>query len=31
LRRGAIDDSPMSIIQSKVREVIGMYASACRP
>jgi D-tagatose-1,6-bisphosphate aldolase subunit GatZ/KbaZ len=30
LRRGVIDGSPMSIIQSKVREVIGMYASACR-
>jgi D-tagatose-1,6-bisphosphate aldolase subunit GatZ/KbaZ len=31
LRRGAIDGSPMSIIQSKVREVIGTYAVACRP
>ncbi|MFM0608526.1 D-tagatose-bisphosphate aldolase, class II, non-catalytic subunit [Paraburkholderia sediminicola] len=30
LRRGVIDGSPMSIIQSKVREVVGMYASACR-
>ena len=30
LRRGAIDGSPMSIIQSKVRDVIGMYALACR-
>ncbi|WP_144153141.1 D-tagatose-bisphosphate aldolase, class II, non-catalytic subunit [Paraburkholderia sp. BCC1885] len=30
MRRGAIDGSPMSIIQSKVREVVGMYASACR-
>ena len=30
LRRGVIDGSPMSVIQSKVREVIGMYASACR-
>ncbi len=30
LRRGVIDGSPMSIIQSKVREIIGMYASACR-
>jgi D-tagatose-1,6-bisphosphate aldolase subunit GatZ/KbaZ len=30
LRRGQIDASPMSLIQSKVREVIGMYASACR-
>jgi D-tagatose-1,6-bisphosphate aldolase subunit GatZ/KbaZ len=31
LRSGVIDGSPMSIIQSKVREIIGMYASACRP
>ena len=30
LRRGAIDGSPMSIVQSKVREVVGQYASACR-
>jgi len=29
-RRGAIDGSPMSLVQSKVREVIGMYAAACR-
>jgi D-tagatose-1,6-bisphosphate aldolase subunit GatZ/KbaZ len=25
-----IDGSPMSIVQSKVREVIEHYASACR-
>jgi D-tagatose-1,6-bisphosphate aldolase subunit GatZ/KbaZ len=30
VRRGGIDGSPMSIIESKVREVIGTYASACR-
>jgi D-tagatose-1,6-bisphosphate aldolase subunit GatZ/KbaZ len=30
MRRGIIDGSPMSIIESKVREIIGMYASACR-
>ena len=30
LRRGVIDGSPMSIVQSKVREVIGQYACACR-
>ncbi|MGQ7933458.1 D-tagatose-bisphosphate aldolase, class II, non-catalytic subunit [Paraburkholderia sp. D1E] len=30
LRRGVIDGSPMSIIQSKVREIVGTYASACR-
>jgi D-tagatose-1,6-bisphosphate aldolase subunit GatZ/KbaZ len=30
LRRGVIDGSPMSIVQSKVREVIEQYASACR-
>ncbi|SAK55230.1 tagatose-6-phosphate kinase [Caballeronia pedi] len=30
LRRGSIDGSPMSLIFSKVREVIGMYAAACR-
>ena len=29
-RRGVIDGSPMSIVQSKVREVIEQYASACR-
>ncbi|SAK99299.1 tagatose-6-phosphate kinase [Caballeronia fortuita] len=29
LRRGSIDGSPMSLIFSKVREVIGMYAAAC--
>lgn len=30
LRNGTIDASPMSIVQSKVREVIQHYASACR-
>ncbi|MFM0047928.1 D-tagatose-bisphosphate aldolase, class II, non-catalytic subunit [Caballeronia grimmiae] len=30
LRCGLIDDSPMSLIFSKVREVIGAYAAACR-
>lgn len=30
LRRGLIDASPMSLIFSKVREVIGAYAAACR-
>jgi len=30
LRCGLIDGSPMSLIFSKVREVIGMYAAACR-
>jgi D-tagatose-1,6-bisphosphate aldolase subunit GatZ/KbaZ len=30
LRRGLIDASPMSLIQSKVREVIGVYAAACK-
>lgn len=30
VREGEIDGSPMSLIQSKVREVIGMYAAACR-
>ncbi|MEW6346291.1 MAG: D-tagatose-bisphosphate aldolase, class II, non-catalytic subunit [Paraburkholderia sp.] len=30
LRRHTIDGSPMSIVQSKVREVIQHYASACR-
>lgn len=29
LRRGLIDASPMSLIQSKIREVIGVYAAAC--
>jgi D-tagatose-1,6-bisphosphate aldolase subunit GatZ/KbaZ len=29
LRRGEIDAAPMSLIYSKVRDVIGMYASAC--
>ncbi|HEX7932708.1 MAG TPA: D-tagatose-bisphosphate aldolase, class II, non-catalytic subunit [Paraburkholderia sp.] len=29
-RRGLIDASPMSLIQSKVREVIGVYAAACK-
>jgi D-tagatose-1,6-bisphosphate aldolase subunit GatZ/KbaZ len=29
-RRGLIDGSPMSLIFGKVREVIGMYAAACR-
>ncbi|WP_027795686.1 D-tagatose-bisphosphate aldolase, class II, non-catalytic subunit [Paraburkholderia acidipaludis] len=29
-RRGLIDASPMSLVQSKVREVIGTYAAACR-
>lgn len=28
-RRGIIDGSPMSIVQSRVREVIRTYASAC--
>ncbi|CAE6757282.1 D-tagatose-bisphosphate aldolase, class II, non-catalytic subunit [Paraburkholderia aspalathi] len=28
-RRGLIDASPMSLIQSKIREVIGVYAAAC--
>ncbi|WP_277185362.1 D-tagatose-bisphosphate aldolase, class II, non-catalytic subunit [Caballeronia sp. BR00000012568055] len=30
MRAGRIDGSPMSLIHSKVREVIDMYASACR-
>ena len=30
LRRGIIDGSPISIVQGKVREVIGQYAAACR-
>jgi D-tagatose-1,6-bisphosphate aldolase subunit GatZ/KbaZ len=29
-RRGQIDASPMSLIQSKIREVIGVYAAACK-
>ncbi|WMY09602.1 D-tagatose-bisphosphate aldolase, class II, non-catalytic subunit [Paraburkholderia phenoliruptrix] len=29
-RRGLIDATPMSLIQSKVREVIGVYAAACK-
>jgi D-tagatose-1,6-bisphosphate aldolase subunit GatZ/KbaZ len=29
LRRGLIDASPMSLVQSKIREVIGVYAAAC--
>lgn len=29
-RRGAIDASPMSLIQSKIREVIGIYSAACK-
>ncbi|MFM0288071.1 D-tagatose-bisphosphate aldolase, class II, non-catalytic subunit [Paraburkholderia megapolitana] len=29
-RREMIDASPMSLIESKVREVIGSYAAACR-
>ncbi|EIM95579.1 D-tagatose-bisphosphate aldolase non-catalytic subunit [Paraburkholderia hospita] len=29
-RRGQIDATPMSLIQSKVREVIGVYAAACK-
>ncbi|MFT4065480.1 D-tagatose-bisphosphate aldolase, class II, non-catalytic subunit [Paraburkholderia sp.] len=29
-RRGLIDASPGSLIQSKIREVIGVYAAACR-
>ncbi|MDN7184648.1 D-tagatose-bisphosphate aldolase, class II, non-catalytic subunit [Caballeronia sp. SEWSISQ10-4 2] len=29
VRRGAIDASPMSIVQSKVRHVISKYAAAC--
>jgi D-tagatose-1,6-bisphosphate aldolase subunit GatZ/KbaZ len=29
-RRGDIDGSPMSLVISKVREVIGAYAAACR-
>ena len=30
MRRGVIDGSPISIVQSKIREVIREYASACR-
>ncbi|BAN26332.1 D-tagatose-bisphosphate aldolase, class II, non-catalytic subunit [Caballeronia insecticola] len=30
LRRNEIDATPMSLIHSKVRDVIGMYAAACR-
>jgi D-tagatose-1,6-bisphosphate aldolase subunit GatZ/KbaZ len=30
MRRGEIDGTPMSLIQSKVRDVIGVYAVACR-
>jgi D-tagatose-1,6-bisphosphate aldolase subunit GatZ/KbaZ len=30
LREGRIDGTPMSIIKDKVREVIAMYARACR-
>nr|WP_281254235.1 class II D-tagatose-bisphosphate aldolase, non-catalytic subunit [Paraburkholderia ribeironis] len=29
-RRGLVDASPMSLVQSKVREVIGVYAAACK-
>jgi D-tagatose-1,6-bisphosphate aldolase subunit GatZ/KbaZ len=29
-RRGLIDASPMNLIQSKIREVIGVYADACK-
>jgi D-tagatose-1,6-bisphosphate aldolase subunit GatZ/KbaZ len=29
-RRGEIDATPMTLIQSKVREVVAMYAAACR-
>ncbi|SAL83518.1 tagatose-6-phosphate kinase [Caballeronia arvi] len=29
VRRGLIDATPMSLIQSKIREVIGVYAEAC--
>jgi D-tagatose-1,6-bisphosphate aldolase subunit GatZ/KbaZ len=29
-RRGLIDASPMSLIQSRIREVIGVYADACK-
>jgi D-tagatose-1,6-bisphosphate aldolase subunit GatZ/KbaZ len=30
LRRGEIDGSPMSLVQSKVRDVIRVYARACQ-
>jgi D-tagatose-1,6-bisphosphate aldolase subunit GatZ/KbaZ len=30
VREGRIDAAPESIVQDKVREVIGMYAAACR-
>jgi D-tagatose-1,6-bisphosphate aldolase subunit GatZ/KbaZ len=30
LRRGELDGTPMSLIQGKVRDVIGAYAAACR-
>jgi D-tagatose-1,6-bisphosphate aldolase subunit GatZ/KbaZ len=30
MREGRIDGTPMSIVQNKVREVIAMYAHACR-
>lgn len=30
VRRGIIDATPMSLIQSKIREVIGVYAAACK-
>ncbi|CAB3797231.1 class II D-tagatose-bisphosphate aldolase non-catalytic subunit [Pararobbsia alpina] len=29
-RRGLIDASPMSLVQSEIREVIGGYGAACR-
>ncbi|MBN3753299.1 D-tagatose-bisphosphate aldolase, class II, non-catalytic subunit [Paraburkholderia sp. Tr-20389] len=29
-RRGALDATPMSLIQSRIREVIGVYAAACK-
>ncbi|WMY11817.1 D-tagatose-bisphosphate aldolase, class II, non-catalytic subunit [Paraburkholderia phenoliruptrix] len=29
-RHGQIDATPMSLLQSKIREVIGVYAAACR-
>jgi D-tagatose-1,6-bisphosphate aldolase subunit GatZ/KbaZ len=30
MRRGEIDGTPMSIIESKIREVVSAYATACR-
>ncbi len=30
LRRGQIDATPMSLVLSRIREVIGVYAAACR-